>query len=182
MDVEDVLKQQEEEEEVELNEKNEKYALPAHLKHKSIAIRPLSLGNWMFVVVADFTSSKPAPPLPPPPPPAAPAQKTGRRLTIQIPSSPVTETQFKLPAALPAAYDCSNRRHQSLQFTPTSPVFSFHQEEESVSDDDEEDGWKEKEAVQRSGVRARAGQQGKHGIRSRGQAITFSSINIETPS
>ena len=52
VDMEDILKQQEEEEEVELNEKNEKYALPAHLKHKSIAIRPLSLGNWMFDVVA----------------------------------------------------------------------------------------------------------------------------------
>ena len=85
VDVEDVLKQQEEEEEVELNEKKEKYVLPAHLKHKSIAIRPLSLGNWMFDVVADLTSSKPAPPLPPPPLPVAPAQKTGRRLTIQIP-------------------------------------------------------------------------------------------------
>ena len=160
--------------------------MPAHLKHKRIAIRPLSLqvGNWMFNVIADLTSTKlAAPSLPPPLPVApAPAPKAGRRLTIQIPSLPVTESQFKLPAALPAAYDCSNRRHQSLQFTPTSPVFSFHQEEESVSDDDEEDGWKEKEAVQRSGVRARAGQQGKHGIRSRGQAMTFSSINIETPS
>ena len=43
VDVEDVLKQQEEEEEEEeeLNEK--KYALPAHLKHKSLALRPLSL-------------------------------------------------------------------------------------------------------------------------------------------
>jgi hypothetical protein len=38
VDVEDVLKQQEEEEEEELNEK---YPLPAHLKHKSIAIHPL---------------------------------------------------------------------------------------------------------------------------------------------
>ena len=44
VDVEDVLKQQEEEGEEELDEK---FALLAHLKHRSIAFRPLSLGNWM---------------------------------------------------------------------------------------------------------------------------------------
>jgi ATP-binding cassette subfamily B (MDR/TAP) protein 1 len=181
VDVEDVLKQQEEEEEEE-EELNEKFALPAHLKHKSIAIRPLSLGNWMFDVVADLTGTKPAAPPLPPPLPTATAPKTGRRLTIQVPSSPVTESQFKLPAALPAAYDGSNRRHQSLQFTPTSPVFSFHQRQESTSDDDDEDAWKEKDAVQRSGVRARAGREGKYGIRSRGQAIALSPINIDVPS
>ena len=185
VDVEDVLKQQEEEEEKE--ELNEKFALPAHLKHESIAIRPLSLGNWMFDVVADLTSTKPAvPPSSPPPLPIATsnsfAQKTGRRLTIQIPSSPVAESQFNLPAALPTAYNGSNRRHQSLQFTPTSTVFSFHQEQESTCDDDDEDGWKEKDTVQRSGVRARAGREGKHGVRSRGQAIALSSITVEKPS
>ena len=96
VDVVDVLKQQKEEEE----ELNEKYALPALIKHKSI--RPLSLGNWMFDVVADLTSTKPAVAPPPPPLPIStttPGPKTGRRLTIQIPSSPV--------------YDGSNRRHQS---------------------------------------------------------------------
>ena len=44
VEVEDVLKQQEEEGEEELDEK---FALLAHLKHRSIAFRPLSLGNWM---------------------------------------------------------------------------------------------------------------------------------------
>ena len=191
VDVEGVLKQQEEEEDKEEEELEEKFALPAHLKHKSIAIRPLSLGNWMFDVVADLTSPKPAdPPSPPSLPIATPAPKTGRRLTIQIPSSPVAESDFKLPAALPAAYNnngSSNRRHQSLQFTPTSPVFNFHQEQESSNnddgddDDDDEDAWKEKESVQRSGVRARAGREGKCAGRSRGQAIPLSPIN-ETPS
>ena len=182
VDVKDVLKQQEEgEEEEEL--KNEKYALPAHLKHKSLAIRPLSLGNWMFDVVADLTSTKPAvSSLPPPIATNSPAQKIGRRLSIQIPSTPVTESQFKLPEPLPPAYD-AHRRHQSLQFTPTSPVFSFHREKESTrDDDDEENAWMEREAVQQSGVRARAGREGKYGVRSRGQAIALSPIiNIETP-
>ena len=185
VDVEDVLKQQEEEEEEEEEFNEKKYVLPAHLKHKSLALRPLSLGNWMFDVIADLTSTKPAvAPSPPPPPPIAPAPKTGRRLSIQIPSSPVAdESQFNLPAALLAAYTGSNRHHMSLQFTPTSPVFSFHQEQESTSDDeDDEDAWKEKETVQWSGVSARAGREGKYGARSRGQAIALSSIKIETPS
>jgi ATP-binding cassette subfamily B (MDR/TAP) protein 1 len=77
-------------------------------------------------------------------------------LTIQIPPSPVTESPFKLLAALPAVYDGSTRRHQSLQFTPTSAVFNFHQE--STSDEDD-NAWKEREAVQQSSVRARAGRE-----------------------
>ena len=97
---------------------------------------------------------------------------TGRKLTIQIPSSPVTESEFKLPAALPAAssYDgsyviraCSSRLHR---------LFSVFIKKSRLA----EDGWKEKDAVQRSGVRARAGRHGKHEIRSRGLAVTFSSI------
>jgi ATP-binding cassette subfamily B (MDR/TAP) protein 1 len=122
VDVEDVLKQQEEKgEEGEINKKS---VLSAHLKHKSFAVCPLSLRNWMFDVIADLTSTKPA--VVPSPPPLLiaanyPAPKIGRRLTIQIPSSP--ESKFNLPAPLPAA---SIRRHQSLQFTPTPPVFSFH--------------------------------------------------------
>jgi ATP-binding cassette subfamily B (MDR/TAP) protein 1 len=108
MDVEDVLKQQEEEEGEEVNEK---LALLAHLKHKRIAICPLSLGNWMFYVIADLTSTKPAVASSPPPLSIAtnyPAKKTGGRLTIQVPSSPITESQFKFPAALRAACGGSN--------------------------------------------------------------------------
>ena len=181
VNVEDVLKQHEEEEEEE-EELNEKYALPAHLKHQSLAIRPLSLGNWMFDVVADLTTAKPAvPPLPPPLPTAKTsfANKTGRRLTIQIPSSPPVD----MPAPLPAAYNVPSRRPQSLQFTPTSPVFSFNQESTIAgSDDDGEDVWKEKDAVQRSGVRARARREDKYGVHFRGQATALSTANVETPS
>ena len=170
VDVEDMLTKHEEEEEEELNEKNEKYALPAHHKHRNIAIRFLSLGDVQNL-----------------PLPYHPLYRllllpalTGRGLTIQIFSSPVTESQFKLPAAPPAAYDgSSNRRHQSLQFTPTSVSIKS---KSWASDDYDEDGWKEKDAVQRSGVRAGAGRQGKHGVRSRAQAVNISSINIETPS
>ena len=140
-------------------------------EHQSLALRPLSLGNY---VVADLTSAKPAvPPLPPALPTVQTsfankiANKTGRRLTIQIPSSPPADSHFNMPAPLPAAYDSLSRRHQSLQFTPTSPVFSFNQESTVAGSDDEDDddAWKEKNAVQRSGIRARAGREGKVGPR-----------------
>lgn len=183
-DVEDVLKHEEEEEE----RSKEKYDLPSQLKHQSIAIRPLSLGNWMFDVVADLTSPKPAvPPLPP----NVTTPKKDRRLTIQLPSPTVdrhSQLDFNVPTSLPAAHTTGNRRHMSLQFTPTSPVFSFNRQSTLVDakDDEEEDTWKEKEAVERSGVTARVGREkgraarNKYGASSRGQDV--STIKVEQPS
>lgn len=123
MDMEDLLKQWEEDEGEELDEK---CPVP---EHQSLALRPLSLGNLMFAVVADLTSAKPAlSPLPPPLPTVKTSfgNKTGCRLTIQVPSSPPADSQFNMPAPLPAAYDSPRQRHQSLQFTPTSAVFNFN--------------------------------------------------------
>ena len=179
MEVGDLLKQQEEDEEL-----NEKYPVP---EHQSLAFHPLSLGSWMFDVVADLTSAKPTvPPLPPALPTVKPsfANKTGRRLTIQVPSSPPADSQFNIPAPLPAAYDSLSRCHQSLQFTPTSAVFSFNQESTVAGSDDkdDDDAWKEKDAVQRSGIMARAGREDKFGFRSRGQTTGLLTIKIETPS
>jgi ATP-binding cassette, subfamily B (MDR/TAP), member 1 len=145
VDVEDALKQQEGEGE---ERDQEKYELPVYLKHQSIAIRPLSLGNWMFDIVADLTSSQPAvPPLPPTLATSAYSKKD-RRLTVQIRSPTAkrhSQLDFDLPTSPPAAY--SARRHLSYQFTPTSPVFSISHQSTLVGDDGEEDAWKEKEAV-----------------------------------
>ena len=169
VDVEDVLKQHEEEE---FNGK----------AHKNSVIRPsLVMENWMFDVVADLTSQKSGPLLP-----VAtnnpPVQKTGRRLTIQVPSTPVTESRFELPAPLPTAFTGSERRPQSLQFTPTSPVFSFHQDRvnESTYDYDDDDAWTETETVQEKGVRARAGRERNNINRSKGQSIPLSPIKMES--
>ena len=104
----------------------------------------------MFDVVADLTNPKPAsipPPLPPPYSP--PTSKKERRETIQIPS-PI---DCKLPVPLSTAATSSpGGRHMSLQLTPTSPVFSFNRLFSIV--DNDEDGWKEKEVVKRSGATA----------------------------
>ena len=162
VDVEDVLKKHGEE----INEKQ-------LVEQKNSVIRPsLLMENWMFDVVADLTSPKPAP-LTPLPPIAtkSPIQKGGRRLTIQIPSNPIPESQLSQPAP---AYTGSDRRPQSLQFTPTSPVFSFHQEKAKIDDD----AWNETEAVQEKGVRARVGRE----RRGRGQTIPLSPIKIDTDS
>ncbi|KAF8802026.1 P-loop containing nucleoside triphosphate hydrolase protein [Phlegmacium glaucopus] len=184
--VEEVLKQQEEEEE----RSKEKYNLPAHLKHQSIAIRPLSLGNWMFDVVADLTSPKPAVPPLPPALTTPKDTKKERRLTIHIPSPTVDrhpQLNLTLPTSLPPIH--TNRRRLSLQFTPTSPVFSVDRQSTLVAaEDDEEDGWKEKEAVQRSGVTARVGREktraarNKIGSSSRSQDVPLSTIKVEAPS
>jgi ATP-binding cassette subfamily B (MDR/TAP) protein 1 len=170
VDVESVLMRQKE-------KLDEKYASPAHLKSKSLAFRPLTPGNRMFNVIADLTSTKPATPTSTPPSSIAansPAQRIGRRLSIQIPSTPVPDSQFGFPTPPPA-------RPQSLQFTPTSPVFSFNLEKESIIDD--EDVWKEKDVVRRSGIKARAG---RYSVRPRPQTIALSpqavNLNIETSS
>jgi hypothetical protein len=115
----------------------------------------------MFDIVADLTSQEPSPLSPIAANPPTVTQKTGHRLTIQIPSTPVTESQ--LPAPLLTAYTGSDRRPQSLKFTPTPPVFCFHQEKAKVKEltgnDGDGDAWKEAEAVQVKAVRARAGRE-----------------------
>jgi ATP-binding cassette subfamily B (MDR/TAP) protein 1 len=163
VDVEGVLRRHEEE----LNEKK-------HIDDdKSHSIRPsLAIESWMFDVVVDLTSPKPS--TISPVVRHYPTPKTGRRLTIQIPSTP-TESHFSnLPAPLPVAYASPDRRPQSLQFTPTSPVFNFHQEKSKpTSDDDDDDA-----AVQEKGVRARVGRQRTH----RGKSISRTPIKLETAS
>jgi ATP-binding cassette subfamily B (MDR/TAP) protein 1 len=170
VDVEGVLMRQKEK----LDEKN---ASPAHFEPKSLAIRPLTPGNRMFNVIADLTSTKPATLTPTSPSSIAansPTEKIGRRLSIQIPSTPLPDSQFDFPTPPPAL-------PQSLQFTPTSPVFSFNLEKESFIDG--EDVWKEKDVVRRSGIKARAG---RYSVRPRRQTIAFSpqaiNLNIETSS
>jgi len=150
------------------------HPVPAHLKHQSIAIRPLTLGNWMFDVVADLVSTQvpnaaavttQRPPsrlsrltFSPTPPSQLqivipPSDRARRPLSIQIPS-PTTPT---------AAYTVASRRF-SLPFTPTSPTFAPTDRSTMLSktfddDDDDEAFEKEKQAIGRSASYARIGRQ-----------------------
>lgn len=136
-----------------------------NLKHQSMArpgLRPLTLGNWMFDVVADLTSKTVAPAS------AVVAAREPQRISRFVPTTADLdlEAQHQRPRRpssihvvdLPspsAAYTVASRR-LSLQFTPTSPGFPFNQTASMATlimeDDDEFDA--EKKAMQKSGTQA----------------------------
>ncbi|KAF9462182.1 P-loop containing nucleoside triphosphate hydrolase protein [Collybia nuda] len=164
VDVEKVqaLLEDEEEDQVEVE-------VPFNLKHQSLArptLRPLTLGNWMFDVVADLTKNETGAPAA-----AMVAAREPHRISRFVPadafSAELTEARPRRPSsihvpALPsptAAHTLVSRRF-SLQFTPTSPTFSsYDYNARSMSmlmTEDEEDSQfeQEKSAIQRSGASA----------------------------
>ena len=178
----DLLEEEEEEEEEEPRGK-----LTSYLKHQSIAVRPLTFGNWMFEVVADLTGAKPAPP-----PSAskaayrvsrfvpggdkfatAPSERPRRPSSIHVPSSPTSP---------PAAHTTQSRRY-SLPFTPTSTTFTFDNRSTIAvamagKDEEEEAFDKEKSVVQMNGVSARNGR-GARGVRTRWDAdVPLRSVGV----
>ena len=178
----DTVEEAEEEEEEE-EEEEPRGKLASYLKHQSIAIRPLTFGNWMFEVVADLTGgSRPAPPLPSRESKAAyrvsrfvpgdkfataPSQRPRRPSSIQFsPSSPTCPLE---------AHTTQSRRY-SLPFTPTSTTFTFVDNRSTMAvamagkDDEEEEFDKEKNVVQMNGVSARNGRGGRGVVRTRWDA------------
>ena len=154
LDVEDVLRQHEEVEKLNYNEKRRKSLT-------SPPIRPsLSIENRMFNVVADLSTPK----LTPSSPTSIkhpPHQKSGRRrsrfhqLPFPIPNSSYL-LLLRLLIALRLVIDdirvCSSRLRRLFL------VFSFHQEKAKVKErtfgvgDDEDASWIETEAVQEKGL------------------------------
>jgi ATP-binding cassette subfamily B (MDR/TAP) protein 1 len=136
-----------------------------NLKHQSIAMRPLTMGNWMFDVVSDLTTKNG------PPPAALVAARATQRLSRFVPTE-------AFPTELPASQRVRKRssvanfmglsieppspsrtvtsRRLSLQFTPSSPSFA-HRTSMVVDDEDFED---EKAIVQRNANTA-AGRRGQ---------------------
>jgi ATP-binding cassette subfamily B (MDR/TAP) protein 1 len=106
---------------------------PFNLKHQSLArpsLRPVTLGNWMFEAVAELTKDAPTSAVLATrqasmvhrfvPPEAfarsmTPGVRPRRPSSVHIPSMPETPT---------AAYTPTSRSRFSLQFSPTSPIFS----------------------------------------------------------
>ena len=151
--------------------------LAVSMKHQSLArpaLRPATLGNWMFDVVADLTAPRPL----------AVAARDARRVSRFAPlaadagadelgagagagtgrrPSSVQVLSYSPPtpglAVPPSAHTVASRRF-SLQFTPTSPTFSsWSVSKTSFWDDDEEEEEEgvfelEKDAVKRSGSHA----------------------------
>ena len=146
-----------------------------NMKHQSLvrpALRPLTLGNWMFDVVADLTSAKPLVPAS-----AAVSARDSKRVSRFVPIAASAFTgsigggMGRRPSSIqvlpyspttpvtcpPPAHTIVSRRF-SLQFTPTSPTFSTWSAsstldmKELVEDQDTFD--KEKQVVEMNGSRA----------------------------
>ena len=169
-EVEAILEEEAEKEKQELDAVAEDTTLrPFNLKHQSLArpaLRPVTLGNWMFDAVAELTKNGPTTT----PAPAMVGAREPHRLSRFIPAeafaketstyqrrrrpSSVTIPSVPLP---PATYTVATRRY-SLQFTPTSPEFSFHNSASMTSTsmlvEDDNDFDMEKSALQRSGSQA----------------------------
>ena len=100
------------------------------VKRQSMAIQPITLGNWMLDVVSDLTRSGA---------PTPPSSKVARRDTTHlsrfvpveaftgelspVPRQRPTTLAFNLTIPPPAHTDAP--RHRSLQLSPKSPVYSI---------------------------------------------------------
>ncbi|KAJ2933006.1 hypothetical protein H1R20_g4086, partial [Candolleomyces eurysporus] len=141
--------------EEELEDEKKRSEKRSTLKHQSI-LRPLTLGNWMFDVVAELVT---------PPAPAALRPTLGnepRPVTRFVPFDDLPERQRRPSSVIIESPTSPSRRPLSLQFTPvtptsttfTLPMSHIHGAEE---DDDDEKFEQEKEAIKKSGGVARDG-------------------------
>jgi ATP-binding cassette subfamily B (MDR/TAP) protein 1 len=156
------LLEEDEEEQVEIE-------VPFNLKHQSLArpaLRPITLGNWMFDVVADLTTKNNGAPAA-----AMVAARDPHRISRFVPaeafSAEMPESRPRRPSSIhipslpspTAAHTIASRRF-SLQFTPSSPTFSFHNSASMTSSsmlmDAEDDAAfeQEKSAMERSATSA----------------------------
>lgn len=140
-----------------------------NLNHQSIAMRPLTLGNWMFDVVSDLTINNPAPP-------AVTAARDTQRLSRFVPTAafaaelPASQRVRKrssvanfmgLSIEPPSPAHTMSSRRLSLQFTPSSPIFP-HGRQSMIVDD--EDFNNEKMMVQRNAENAAGRRSGSEKI------------------
>ncbi|KZT65220.1 P-loop containing nucleoside triphosphate hydrolase protein [Daedalea quercina L-15889] len=149
------------------------------LKHRSVApaIRPLTLGNWMFEAVADLTkpstavipkavlASRETQPIsrfvPQAEEPAEDDVKQRRRKTLHI--------DIPSLASPPPTLTSASHRY-SLQFTPTSPTLYSHRSTSSLISPiamDDEDFDLEKAALQRTAIEATSKRPGTKRARTR---------------
>jgi ATP-binding cassette subfamily B (MDR/TAP) protein 1 len=121
--------------------------------HASVALTTTTgFGHWMFEVVADLTAPKPAVVRNEDAPAAAaplPHIETGAAPGLEFPQQRRPSSVYEPPVPPSPAMTVSTRRF-SLQFTPTSSVFSFNSTAPLVDNEKEID---EKE-LERRGTRA----------------------------
>lgn len=122
--VEETVEEVEEVHEMELEEEAEEEeeftsGLPSKLKHQSLAIRPLTFGNWMFEVIAELTGTSKHPPLLAVPEPVHTV--SSKRDTYRFSRFPPVD-QFNTPPvpALPTQHQ--RKRRPSSLMIPSSPI------------------------------------------------------------
>ena len=125
------------------------------VRRESMAIRPITLGNWMFDVVADLTRNGHAPL-----PSAAERDMTHlsrfvpvEAFTGELPQAPRQRrpSTFAIDLPPPSPVHTAVSRRLSLQLSPLSPVYSIGMSNSStlLGDSDSED---EKEGLTRIGI------------------------------
>jgi len=187
-------------------EMEEKTGIPKNLKHQSIAIRPLTFGNWMFDVVADLTGNRTIPSsntLAPPPVAATMDGRASYRISRYVPFNSglvTTEDAVKTKKTRPTSIQVHSptspsfpspaytlqgqQRRYSLgaQWTPTSTTFTMVNRSTFFGndDDDEEDTFnKEKDFLKQTGDLAMArGQRSRRDLR----RVRLEGIKVESPS
>jgi ATP-binding cassette, subfamily B (MDR/TAP), member 1 len=124
----DEVRQRDEDAEKVLESQQEKSPSAEAVRRESMAIRPITLGNWMFEVVSDLTRSR-APPVPS----AMVAERETTRLSRFVPMKAFTGELPPVPRQrrpstlaidvpiLPSPAHTTTSRRFSLQFSPTSP-------------------------------------------------------------
>ena len=137
------------------------------------SMRPISFGNWMFDVVADLTihNLRPQPDVPP-------------RVTEAVDTFPRSRRPSSLyvpPLAVPepAAVSSPHNHRLSLQFSPTSPVFTLRSEPSYIVDDEEFDA--EKDTIKRSATQASSRRSERKRSKPELQAVTVEEFPSETP-
>jgi ATP-binding cassette subfamily B (MDR/TAP) protein 1 len=130
-----------------LESQHEKSPSVEAVRRQSMAIRPITLGNWMFEVIAGLTRSD-APPLPS----SAVAERETTHLSRFVPMEAFTGELPSVPRQrrpstlaidipLPSPAHTTVSRRLSLQFSPTSPAYSIGLSNAStlLGDSDSED-------------------------------------------
>ncbi|TFK31482.1 hypothetical protein BDQ12DRAFT_671836 [Crucibulum laeve] len=164
--------------------------LPPYLKHQSIAIRPLTLGNWMLDVVADLTAGSRSTTVVPAP--AVVAAKDSYRVSQFVPTQEENEDQelaarkrrpssIRIPSLIvptpSAAYIISSRRF-GLQLTPTSPSFTIaHRSTTLLIDDDEE---RTSSIMKKGAVSEGQQQHGSYDVGRHAHAVPMTSVKVNS--
>ena len=143
------------------------------------SMQPVSLGNWMFDVVAELTihKSRPHDIVPPR------VSRIIRDETFDaFPRSRRPSSVYLPPLAIPepAAVSGPHGRRLSLQFSPTSPVSTLRSEPSYILDDEEFDA--EKAAIKRSATQASSRRSQRKRSKPELQAVIVEELAPEEPS